>query len=234
MTKKLIINQEQLDEMLENHKKYLKGTIKNRQSFVNLDFSKCDLDFYGMDLTNADFSNSIMRGADFSGAMLDNATFSATNLIGANFEGALLNSTSFFGAGLSEANFFKADGHEPLFRGADIRDANFEKVTFRFADFFGAYAEGTDFTGSDLENANFESAKFNSLTDFRQCVLNDTNFNYTDIHSTFLAGADTTGAVMPEKSVGAIVEEALELNREMASFSDLQLVNELKLRLERK
>ena len=107
------MTQEELNKVLELHKKWLDGDSTGRIA----------------DLRDADFRNATLRGADLRGAGLRDADFRNATLRGADLRGADLRRAKLRGADLRYANLNGAD-----LRGADLRDADFRNATLRGAD----------------------------------------------------------------------------------------------------
>lgn len=82
------MTQEELDKVLELHKKWLDGDSTGRIA----------------DLRDADFRNATLRGADLRGAGLRDADFRGANLIYANLIYANLRGANFLGADLRGAD----------------------------------------------------------------------------------------------------------------------------------
>ena len=109
--------QEELNEILENHKKWLKGNNQgNRANLIGADLSGADLK--GADLTRANLYEADLSKADLSRTDLTRANLCRADLIGADLSGADL-----YGAILIEADLRGADLREAYLMGADLRGA---------------------------------------------------------------------------------------------------------------
>jgi len=98
-------------------------------SFDFADFTKTD--FNGVDLTHGNISlaGANLRGVDFGGMDLAGAMFSEANLTNANFEGANLQDVTFVDANLTNVNFANADFTDVTpdsFDNANIKNARFQ------------------------------------------------------------------------------------------------------------
>ncbi len=110
------MEQEKLEEILTNHKKWLTGEGGERADLSGADLS-------GADLSGADLCDADLRGADLSGANLREADLRVADLSGANLREANLR-----GADLSGANLHVAD-----LRGADLSGANLRRASYYFS-----------------------------------------------------------------------------------------------------
>ena len=121
------MTQEELNAILENHKKWLEGNGGERANLkganlrgANLcDANLCDADLRDADLRDADLRDAHLRYADLYGADLRYADLRGANLCDAN---------------LCDANL----------RDADLRDADLRDAHLRYADLYGVrYNEQT-------------------------------------------------------------------------------------------
>lgn len=84
-----------LNEVLEAHEKWLKGTPGGSQAnFAGKKLSGADLS--GRDLSGAILCYADFSGANFTGAKLSGTNFAWTDLSGANFSGAVFNGATCF------------------------------------------------------------------------------------------------------------------------------------------
>ncbi|MHA2010604.1 MAG: pentapeptide repeat-containing protein [Candidatus Hodarchaeales archaeon] len=94
------ITQEQLDEILENHRIWIESNNKNGTPADLSNKNLCELNFEGAELSRIIFNRSNLFKAVLSGANLEGATFNEANLTEANF----------FSANLKDANLKSAHG----------------------------------------------------------------------------------------------------------------------------
>ena len=125
------MEKENLDEILENHVKWLCGDDGKRA------------DLRGADLRGANF-----RGVDLRGADLYEANLREANLRGANLREAKLRRADLYDADLRGANL----------RGADLYEANLREVDLRRADLYDADLRGAKLRGANVRGANLEDA----------------------------------------------------------------------------
>ena len=110
------MRQEELDEILLAHKKWLEGDGKGGVR-ANL---------RGADLRSANLSGADLSGADLSGANLRGADLSSANLSSANLRGADLSYADLRGANLRYADLSSADLRNADLRNADLSGANMD------------------------------------------------------------------------------------------------------------
>ena len=159
---------EQLDEILEKHKKWLNdepggeranlfGADLFRANLFGANLREADLrganlcgaDLFEADLRGADLFEADLRGADLRGADLFEADLRGANLCGADLFEANLFGANLFGADLFRANLFGAN-----LRGADLFGANLCGADLREADLRGANLCGANLCGADLREAD--------------------------------------------------------------------------------
>lgn len=159
------ISQEELDEILAQHKLWVKSSRKQGKQ---ADLSYCDL-----------------RGLKFPDkAILVRANLEETNLEEANLSGANLS-----GAYLSKANLSKANLSNTIFICAISYDVNFSKATLMGANLEGAYLENTYFKRANLERANLERANLVNAN-LEETILIGTDLNRASLEGATVEGAD--------------------------------------------
>ena len=123
------MNKEQLNDILEKHKKWLE---------VEEDGARADLSYANL------------RGVNLSYADLKGADLSGVNLRGANLSGANLRSADLNYANLSDINLRWANLSGADMKGANLSDANLKSADLRLADLSGADMRGADIDFSCL------------------------------------------------------------------------------------
>ena len=116
-----------LEKILEEHKKWLNG-----DAGIRADLSRADL--IGADLRGADLRGADLIGADLTEADLRGANLTEADLIGADLRGADLTEADLIGADLTEADLRGANLTEADLRGADLRGADLSRADLRGAD----------------------------------------------------------------------------------------------------
>ena len=133
------MTQEELNTILENHKKWLSNHEDVDGKYANLH----DAYLHGVNLYLAD-----LCGANLSGANLSGATLYDANLSHANLSGADLYCANFTGANLRNADL----------RGTNLRNANLSGADLDYADLRGADLFNADICGADFRNADLRAA----------------------------------------------------------------------------
>lgn len=123
------MTKEELDKVLESHKKWLHGNCCGKRA-----------DLCGAELCGADLSGASLYGAELYGADLRDA-----DLCGADLRGADLR-----GAELHDADLRDAD-----LRGADLRGADLIYANLRGANLRGADLNGADLRGANIDYSAF-------------------------------------------------------------------------------
>ena len=190
------ISEEELTEVLSEHKKWLDSNGKKGKradldytdlSGINLsraNLSRANLsgaylwgailsgaNLSGADLSGASLSESNLSGANLSGADLWGANLSGTdlsesNLSGADLSGAKLLATYLFGTDLSEANLFRANLSKTDLSRADLSGANLSEANLWEADLSEANLSGADLYFANLRNAKLENVKYDDTTQY--------------------------------------------------------------------
>jgi uncharacterized protein YjbI with pentapeptide repeats len=135
-------------------------------------------DFAGVVLHKGKFKSSQLRGADFTGADLTGSSFEVIDAIDANFDGANLTDCNFSVTDLANASFRKSILVRTILRtsgqGARFSDVNMVDVRI---------------SKTDLSN-----------TIFRNCIFNNVDFRYCDLHGLCFDGMTFAG-VKFDKSI---------------------------------
>ena len=156
----VIINGKTLEEILENHKHWLKRDVDGwKEMRANLD--------------GADISNTDLRFANLKYAILNDVNFCKSDLRWANFC-----TTS-----LQHTNLSYADFREATLNDAYICDSNLIHADFGDASLVGAYLSHLNLTRADFQGANLAWA------DLRNCVFDNTdlrncNFMYSNLRGS--------------------------------------------------
>ena len=131
-----IINQEELNIILKNHKLWLEREGGKRADLSNTKLNNVDLRY--ANLRQADLSYSNLRCADLAYTDLRDANLELANLIDANLKNADLEETNLKYADLRNANL----------GGADLSYADLEYANLKYADL-----RRSNLTGTNLKNA---------------------------------------------------------------------------------
>jgi len=111
--------------------------------------------FYCADLRNADGRFGNFTRSDMRGAALVNANFSSAKLDHADFRGGRLGLAGKFGI----ESFLERGGAAGAdFSYCSLRGASLEHANLGGANFSGAFIQGSSFKGARLDNAKFEGA----------------------------------------------------------------------------
>ena len=152
---------EELNEILENHKSWLKPGGKSSGRAVLI----------GAKLSKANLREANLREANLSEAYLSEAYLTGADLRGANLRGSNLIWADLTGANLREANLREANLREANLREANLRGAYLTGANLRGADLRGSYLIWADFTGADLRGADLRGA------DLRRSYLGKANLS---------------------------------------------------------
>jgi uncharacterized protein YjbI with pentapeptide repeats len=164
-----LITREELDVILERHKKWLKGQKGGRKAnlkgailrelrLTNICLSWADLT--GADLSGADLTNANLVGADLTNASLVGADLTVVDLSYAN-----LDNTDLSYADLSHADFSYANLH-----GANLYESKLRIASFFRANLAMTKLEYADLTDADFEHSNLEPAILSSSEEIRRGI----------------------------------------------------------------
>ena len=158
---------------------YIDIDEKNEQYFYDVELRKQDNDFSSLtfndgitinqkDVSNLDFTASILSNADFSNSNLSNVNFFSTEFNSINLTNTNITNSDFSYSWLDK---FKA-----------------EKTTIHNVDFTKSYIFFADFTKSDLKNVRFDmSSCLNCI--FDNMDISEIKIAKNNIHPTNFAGS---------------------------------------------
>lgn len=133
-----------------------------------------NIDFYQVNLSQANFRNSRLTGANFRQSILKETDFKKAFLLGADFQRAYLSNANFQEANLTNTDFSEANLQYANLQGADLRNANL----------VGANFFETNLINTVLLDANLENALSLQVEQIRQAKLCRTTLpSYIDIQS---------------------------------------------------
>ncbi len=150
----------------------------------------------GIDWTDCNKGNIVLRGANLAGASLSGADFTmtdlrSTTLTEAKLQKATLVRSSLAGAEATGGDFSRVEAYRTSFAGIAASGANFASAELQRA----------DFTSAELSNADFEKAEL-GRADFEGAVIGGAKFAFANMSRAHLSGAtidapvDFTGAFL--------------------------------------
>ena len=160
---------EQLNEILENHKKWLYTEGGERADLHDTDLKEFILkgvDLRKANLNGANLSKANLEDADLRDADLEGANLEGANLSEANLEYADLRRACLVRTNLSESNLSKTDCTYANLRNAGLIYANLREAFLKEANLVDANLRGADLvyadlTYSDLSGINLKGANLN-------------------------------------------------------------------------
>ena len=174
------ISKDELEEILEKHKKWLNNKNGGEQA----------------NLRSAVLNNTNLQYADLSGADLRCANLSGANLQHANLNNANLQYADLSGANLKEANLQKinlqfVDLSNADLSGTDSQKADLQYANLKCTNLKGAYLRFADLSVADLRGADLREA------DLRYVNLKNTNLSDANLQGAELFYANLKGAERP-------------------------------------
>ncbi|MBT3455694.1 hypothetical protein HN446_01390 [bacterium] len=151
----------------EMHGADLRNTKFKKLNYV--DISRANI--RGMNLTNFDFSNSIMNYVDATGSTFTNTNFENTSLNNATLRSKKRPSGGWAYSGKLESNWTS----ETSFENANLKNASLKSALLNRAIFKGANLYNADLTNADLKEANFYKVKSIKKTKFKNAKVTDNN-----------------------------------------------------------
>ena len=143
----------------------------------------------GIDWSECNKKNLILKGSSFDQANLAGIDFtmtdlSDTDLSSANLEKATLVRAWMTNAAAKKANFAKIEAYRSGFSGIVADGATFSNAELQRANFTGAKLTGVNFEKAELGRANFDKA-----------VLTGTRFSFANLSRARLSGATFEGPI---------------------------------------
>ncbi len=147
-----------------------------------------------LDLSGMNFEGINLRGANFSNSNLSEANFSGIDLRGANFNDANLNNAVFNGANLAWSHFERANLFGAKLNVLSVDGAKFCKADLRNINLTGSNLQGAIFTKANMENTIFKGANLND-TSFAGANLKKADFSGVNLRRVNLSRTTLIGAV---------------------------------------
>lgn len=203
------IGTEQLNEILENHKKWLYNEGGERADLHDTDLKEFILK--GVDLRKANLNGANLYKANLEDADLRDADLEGANLSEANLEYADLRRACLEKTNLSESNLSKTDCTYANLRNASLIYANLREAFLKGANLVDANLRGADLvyadlTYSDLSGINLKGANLNR-TNLGGASLSGVKYDETT--SFFALQCPEKGSFIGYKKAGYRIVELL-------------------------
>ena len=193
------IGTEQLNEILENHKKWLYNEGGERADLHDTDLKEFILkgvDLRKANLNGANLSKANLEGANLSEANLEYADLRRACLVRTNLSESNLSKTDCTYANLRNAGLIYANLREAFLKGANLVDANLRGADLVYADLTYSDLSGINLKGANLNRANLVGA---SLSDVK----------YDETTSFFALQCPEKGSFIGYKKAGYRIVELL-------------------------
>ena len=195
------VTQAEINEIIRKHLMFLSAKPGGARAVVR-DRDLSGLNFTGQNLSQSDFTGSILRGA-----IMTNASFESATLFGCDLRGATLRSTRLVRADLRGAEVDEADLYRADLTGADLREGKtvMKRKIRQKEDQYSKAAEvgAVQFIGSNLTDAILSGA-IAIGTDFTDARMGNADLSSTNLKGAILRGADMSNTVLK----GANLREA--------------------------
>jgi uncharacterized protein YjbI with pentapeptide repeats len=193
----IFVNRVCLEDILEDHKRWLNNNGGERANLMGVDLS--DVDLSNVNLRNANLTDTNLRCAnltsiDLSGADLELTVLSGANLTSANLRNSNLNYSDLMGTDLTDADLNYSD-----LNGADLRSAILIGAKLIGVDLSGAKLNGAILTNADLTEADLTAVTLNG-TNLMNVKLNGAILKFADLTGAKLSGADLRGVKYNSKT----------------------------------
>ncbi len=213
-------------------------------SLVAKNLSYADLS--GMDLSNKDFSNSILYRANLSNTILNGTNLSGADLRNANLKGSSINNPILFNTDFKNADFtdstitntdlsyselrntiFKnANFLNTNLEGADLREATLSnsKIDFVTSNFKYAVTDNVDFSNTDFSNKDFSYIIFNNI-DFTNCNFTNVDFSNSSLIGNNFTGANLSNSNLYNSFLGDSIFSNTNISGTNFTFADLEFTD---------
>ncbi|HAX91697.1 MAG TPA: pentapeptide repeat-containing protein [Rhodospirillaceae bacterium] len=220
-----VIDQSELDEIIAKHVAY-KGGRSNGTRAILQHYDLSGLSFKNSDMSNADFTSSIMVETSFERCKLDYAVLYACDLRKANFSHASLVRADLRGACLRGAIMAGANLSE-----ADLREGSYATYDpdkgLTFTSDSDVWKEGTG--GVDMRGANLGSVKLSGAiainSNFEDANLSKSTIIRGNLNGANLTGANLAGADLSQCELKNVNLRGANLTGTMMDFSNLDNVD---------
>lgn len=222
---KTVIDQAELDAIIAKHVAFKAGRANGVRAVLQ-HYDLSGLSFNKTDLSNADFTGSVMVEANLSNCKLDYTIFYACDLRKANFTEASLVRSDFRGACLRGAVMMNANLAE-----ADLREGSYAiydpEKGLTFTSDSDVWKEGIG--GVDMRGANLGSVKLSGAiainSNFEDANLSKAVISRGNLSGANLAGANLEGADLSQCELKNVNLSGANLAGVMMDFSNLDNVD---------
>ena len=176
----VFINGVCLEEILEDHKRWLNNNGGKRANLMGVDLNCVDLSDINLkkaNLTDTNLRCANLTDINLNGANLELANLSRANLKNANLRNSNLNSSDLMGADLTDADLSSADLSVANLRDADLRSTCLRGANLNYIDLRGSVLKGTDLRNADLSYDILRDADL-KYADLRGANLNKVLYNH--------------------------------------------------------
>ncbi|MBI4031766.1 MAG: pentapeptide repeat-containing protein [Proteobacteria bacterium] len=204
------ISQRQLDDIIKNHGVFLKGIRGGARAVVKFK-DLTGLNFKGADLSQADFTGSVLADANLALGTFRGTSFFACDLRGANLEHGNFARADFRGAFVAGANLTGADLKEADLRSGKVMEKgkngilqNVPRRDIPDDPHYRTVFSGAKMTETDMSKARAMSADF-SDADLTGVVVQNANLEGANFEGANLSNADFTGANLSDTNLFASI-----------------------------
>lgn len=192
------ITQRELDDVIKKHNIFLKGIRGGARAVLKFkDLSH--LDFHGSNVSQGDFTGSLLNSANLAHGTFKGVSFFACDMRNANLEHADFSRADFRGAYVAGANLTGADMKSADLREGRMmeRDENGQMVDINRPGVPSDKTHKTIFTGAKLAETNMSGARAASAdfsdADLSGVVMKDADFSGANLEGANLTNADFSG-----------------------------------------
>lgn len=150
MKKYKILSDEQLKNILKEHRKWIES---NGEKGSRADLTDVDLRGNSLPLSGADLREAWLDGANLKGVDLKRALLAGARAVKANFRHAFLRGASLSNGTFTASNFIEAD-----LAAADLRDAGLDEAKLANANLYKSNLSGATLNEADLKGASMTMA----------------------------------------------------------------------------
>lgn len=221
------VTQRELDDIIKKHTTFLKGIRGGARAILKFkDLSH--LDFRGCNLSQGDFTGSLLNSANLAHGTFKGVSFFACDMRNANLEQADFSRADFRGAYVAGANLTGAD-----MKSADLREGRLmerdESGQMVDMDRPGVPLDKTHktiFTGAKLSETNLSGARASAAdfsdADLSGVVVKDADFSGANLEGANLTNADFTGSDLSNSNLRSSIMSGTILQQTETGGSNLR------------